>query len=493
MIKGFAVHNFRSFRDSGRISLDPLTCLVGRNSSGKSSILHALMLLRQSNEYPALGARVPQLNLNGPLIEAGDYKDVISGHNPELPLGFVFYLSLPAPTRAQHEESQTSLVELDIPRPYERERLMYGWRYRHFHLRGELPTSARDVIIELQFLPQPPFGPTLSRLVVDVPNVGKATFVRTSAGQRVQHWRSYFEGMPPKSLDLVFPRASFFPFLNIRRTRLAGKIGLNLRRFANITHLGLGEINEFLTESKMVGPFRTPPARRYSFTGFGAVDTGVTGQRAVDLLITERLLGQPGEHLRTALSFWLKRLGLAKSIDVKNLARRSNIFEVLISGAGGVPTANFADVGFGISQVLPVLVQGFLVRRGGTFVVQQPELHLHPDAQAGLADFFLYLASQGINSIVETHSEYFLLRLRRRLAERTKPYLIGLPLELSERSRPPSRKDVSILHVSQTSTGGKLKSISIDKAFQFQDMPKGFMDQAIEDRLALVKALRKHA
>ncbi|MBI3067401.1 MAG: AAA family ATPase [Betaproteobacteria bacterium] len=140
MIKGFAVHNFRSFRDSGRISLDPLTCLVGRNSSGKSSILHALMLLRQSNEYRALGARVPQLNLNGPLIEAGDYKDVISGHNPDLPLGFVFYLSLKPLSRAHYEESQTSLVELDIPRRFERERLMFGLRYRHFYQKHEQPT-----------------------------------------------------------------------------------------------------------------------------------------------------------------------------------------------------------------------------------------------------------------------------------------------------------------------------------------------------------------
>src|SRR5438045_3952058 len=94
MINGFRVSNFRSFKDSGRIPLNPLTCLVGRNSSGKSSLIHALLLLRQSNEHPALGTRVPQLSLNGPLVEAGDYADVVFGHDEELPLGYTFYLDI---------------------------------------------------------------------------------------------------------------------------------------------------------------------------------------------------------------------------------------------------------------------------------------------------------------------------------------------------------------------------------------------------------------
>lgn len=490
MIKDFSVHNFRSFTESGPIAIAPLTCFVGRNSSGKSSILHALTILRQSQEYPALGARVPQLNLNGPLIEAGEYKDVVTGHDETIPLGFNFSLRL-SPIRSRFDsEEPTSLVELDVPRPFERTSFHLPWRYVPY-ARGDGPIPQADASVDFQFLPQKPFGPILSRLAFAVPTIGRATFVRTLGEQRVQHWRGYFEGLPSKSLELFFPRASFFPVIDFRQhsSRRSREHAL-LRRFLRYTYKAFSEVAEFLSEAKMVGPFRTPPARRYSFTGFGAVDTGLTGQRAVDLLITERLLGQPGEHLRTATSFWLKRLGLAKTVDIKHLARRSNIFEVLISGAGGAPTANFADVGFGISQVLPVLVQGFLVRRGGTFIVQQPELHLHPDAQAALADFFLYLASQGINSIVETHSEYLLLRLRRRLAERSKPITIGLPSERASKSRTLNRRDVSVLYVGQSHGHGSLRKIGIDKAFQFDNLPDGFMNQAISDRLALLKAIK---
>ena len=481
MITAFAAHNFRSFRDTGRIALSPVTCLVGRNSSGKSSILHALMLLRQSSEYPALGARVPQLNMNGPLVEAGDFKDVVTGHHTNLPLGFVFYLRLGGTRDAELAIEPSSLVELDIPRPAGR---LAGVRY--LPSKGSISSHRLDVVVETQFLPQDPFGPTLSRLVIEIAGLGKATFVRTSAGQRVQHWRSYFEQLPSQSIEMLFPPAALFPYLDVRRR---GRHSFRTVQFVRAAHAAFSEISRFLSEAKTVGPFRTPPARRYSFTGFGALETGITGSRAVDLLITERLLGQRGEYLRRAVTYWLKRLGLARSIDVKNLARRSNLFEVLISGAGGVPTANFADVGFGISQVLPVLVQGFLVRRGATFIVQQPELHLHPDAQAGLADFFLYLASQGVNSIVETHSEYLLVRLRRRLAEGPRPYMIGLPGERRAR-RSLTRRDVAVFYVRQDDSRGVIVKMPIDAAFQFEHMPPGFMNQAIEDRVALMKAIR---
>ncbi len=77
------------------------------------------------------------------------------------------------------------------------------------------------------------------------------------------------------------------------------------------------------------------------------------------------------------------------------------------------------DVGFGISQVLPVLVQSILSKDVALVVVEQPELHLHPSAQAKLADLFIELAVQGKCFLIETHSEHLMLRFRRRIAETT--------------------------------------------------------------------------
>jgi predicted ATPase len=252
----------------------------------------------------------------------------------------------------------------------------------------------------------------------------------------------------------------------------------------------MADINAFLSGMQILGPFRTPPARRYTFSGLGAADTGISGERAIDLLIMERLLNKSRSGLHKGVSFWLKKLGLASSVEVKDLAKKSNIYELEIRGAGQARAANFADVGYGISQVLPVIVQAFLVPRGGTYIVQQPELHLHPDAQAGLADFFIYLASQGVHSIIETHSEYLLLRIRRRLAEGMRPCRIGLRGESDSAIKEWGKESVAVVYVSEKGKRSTLLPLEIGDAFQFENMPPGFMSQSVDDRMALMKALR---
>jgi predicted ATPase len=119
-------------------------------------------------------------------------------------------------------------------------------------------------------------------------------------------------------------------------------------------------------------------------------------------------------------------------------------------------------------------------------------LHLHPDAQAGLADFFVYLASFGIVTIVETHSEYFLLRLRRRLAEGAPPTTIGLPNEAGAKRSPLTKASVSVCVAQESrAKGHTLLPLEIGPSFQFSNMPKGFMDQSVEERTSLLNALSK--
>jgi predicted ATPase len=94
---------------------------------------------------------------------------------------------------------------------------------------------------------------------------------------------------------------------------------------------------------------------------------------------------------------------------------------------------NFADTGVGLSQVLPILVQfardqsSSGASTDALNIVEQPELHLHPAAHAGLADLYLSaLRASRAKFIVETHSENFVLRLRRRIAEGLDPALVSL-------------------------------------------------------------------
>lgn len=123
--------------------------------------------------------------------------------------------------------------------------------------------------------------------------------------------------------------------------------------------------------------------------------------------------GKRSFGLRHAVNEWLVYLGLAESKGVS----------VSIEGASGfrlkVDNRGLPEVGTGVSQVLPVIALCLLAPKGGTILLEEPELHLNPGMQQKLADFFLAIAKSGRQIIAETHSEYVVTRLRRRAAEDT--------------------------------------------------------------------------
>ncbi|NOY26915.1 MAG: DUF3696 domain-containing protein [Oligoflexia bacterium] len=95
---------------------------------------------------------------------------------------------------------------------------------------------------------------------------------------------------------------------------------------------------------------------------------------------------------------------------------RSRYFEVVITTRG--QRANIVDVGFGISQVLPMLVLAYFVPRGSVIIAEQPEIHLHPRAQVGLAELMVQVAQErNVQFIVETHSEHIFRRLQFLIAD----------------------------------------------------------------------------
>lgn len=480
---GMRLENFRPFRDSGEFNIAPLTCLVGANSSGKSSIISAILLLKQSLEQERMSTRVTPLLLSGPYCDLGNFRDVVYGHKMKSPISFFF--RVPAESLRHPNEYRGPLVALDVPRS------MLNRRRSRYIDSIKLP-SRSAVTVMLSFVTDAPFGPSLSRIEISVQGVGAAHFLRTTRGEKRQHWRGYTHGLPSQSVAMSFFPHSFFPFIGFRRkgfVRQTRSTKKRIRNFILTSQVALEYLQRFLHLCEVIGPFRTPPERRYAFGGFSSSRSGPRGEQAVDLLITEKLLKTSKHPLQSAVSFWLQHFKLAQTVSVESLAKNINLFQLNLAGVGGIPQANVADVGYGISQILPVIVQGLLMQPGGLYMVQQPELHLHPDAQAGLADFFLYLAAYGVRVVVETHSEYLLIRLRRRLAEGKLSLGRRLPGLRSTRL-PLSKEQVAVLLTKpgEKTPGAKVTELSLGAAFQFENLPKDFMSQAIDDRMALLKA-----
>lgn len=122
-----------------------------------------------------------------------------------------------------------------------------------------------------------------------------------------------------------------------------------------------------------------------------------------------------------------------------------------------------SDVGFGIGQMLPIIVEG-IVREDSVICVEQPEIHLHPRLQAHLADFIIETSKKN-QWIIETHSESLLLRLQNRVYQ-------GL-----------SKDKISINYVEPTNNGGEIISIPLDDEGDFcREFPDGFFEERIREK-----------
>ena len=118
------------------------------------------------------------------------------------------------------------------------------------------------------------------------------------------------------------------------------------------------------------------------------------------------------KSLKDTLDRFGKKSGLFTGVNIKALGRyESDPFQIRVKIMG--PQANLVDVGYGVSQALPILVEALRSRRGAVHLMQQPEVHMHPRSQAALGSFLAELAArQGKQFIIETHSDYLVDRVR---------------------------------------------------------------------------------
>ncbi|MBI4675887.1 MAG: AAA family ATPase [Chloroflexi bacterium] len=218
------------------------------------------------------------------------------------------------------------------------------------------------------------------------------------------------------------------------------------------------QVDAFLRSIEYLGPLRPAPERVYVLNGIEVAEAEKMGLKAFYDFVRgnvadENLLGKIESAFRELDLGDRVKANPPKEVKVYNgILSEVNVHETAEAGDG----YNIADVGFGVSQILPILVTCFLakkvewsvgsnmvVQHPGTFIViEQPELHLHPRAQANMAEAFLQtiymppkkdshdpereekrswtsdeIKRSGIRFLIETHSEHLLLRLRRALAE----------------------------------------------------------------------------
>ena len=177
-----------------------------------------------------------------------------------------------------------------------------------------------------------------------------------------------------------------------------------------------------------------------------------------------------------AVSEWLRRLGIADSMSLKQAGEGVRIWEPLITLHDGRTQVNLADVGFGVSQVLPVIVALLSAPPGSLVILEHPELHLHPSAQGELADLLIEVASAGeIQILVESHSEHLLARIQRRIAESARG---DSELKLAP-------EDVRLYFCEQEQGKSKLTPLEMQPSGVISNWPDDFFGDMLAERMAM--------
>lgn len=174
-------------------------------------------------------------------------------------------------------------------------------------------------------------------------------------------------------------------------------------------------------------------------------------------------------------------MNLIEEFGVNPISKQRQEYEVKVRTKGAVDWVDLPDVGFGISQVLPVLVQCFYAPAGSIILMEQPEIHLHPNAQSALADVMIDVINsrengvdRNIQLIIETHSEHFLRRLQRRVAENSV-----------------SQKKVSAYFANISQTPAMLDPLQIDRFGNIKNWPENFFGDEMGDITEQAKAAMK--
>ncbi len=440
MLSWISLRNFKSWEEAD-IELGRITGIFGTNSSGKTSLLQFLLLLKQTRDATDRGLAI---DLGGPYAMLGTYRDFISRHEEdrkfEWGLGW-------------EQDDELSLVD------------PIGKRTDAF-ARGKKLTVESEIVSakgapSARFLKYT-FGEFSFSLAPKT--VGSTEFDLSSDGTfdfRRTQGRAWQLPGPVKSYGFPDQARTYY-----QNSEFLAKLVASFEAQMDRTYY--------------LGPLREYPKREYVWTRARPSDVGPKGERAIEAILaaTERNEQRNlkpkarNKSFQEMIAYWLRSMGLIHEFNVEEIKEGSNIWQARVVAQRGAPEVLLTDVGFGVSQVLPVLTLLYYVDEGSTVILEQPEIHLHPLAQAGLADVIANVAShRRVQIIVESHSEHLLMRLQRRIADET------------------IRGDIVKLYFADA-VGGKssITDLCIDMFGTIRNWPPHFMGDATGELEAAAKA-----
>ncbi len=415
MITHIRMQNFKSWEDSGEVDLAPLTGFFGTNSSGKSSLLQMLLLLKQT-----IGTdEVLFFGDENSLVNLGSFPEVIHGHKTNEPLKLEFGYKLRNPFTIE------------------------GFQLGGYDLSTDSSLDVDSFVFEATVL-----------------------------------WRDE---------ELFVQNACYHFFEDENKVQtLEGKHSKKIYGEPYLSGTTEGPIVQFASEFEKLfnhiyplGPTRVHPQRLYHWEGTDPDSVGQSGEEMIASLLNARVDQRTTPYkgkdvpIEDRISWWLREMDLGYAFSIKrSSAGTDRDYDVLIQKGPDSAKVTLADMGYGLSQFLPVLVHCYYAPEGSTLLLEQPGIHLHPKAQADLADLLIeVITERNLQVLIESHSEHLLTRLQLGIAEQKIAF------------------DQTALYFCENDNGvSTIKSLDVDELGNIKNWPKNFFGNVRGD---LVKMTRE--
>lgn len=442
-LKKIKVKNFKCFSEEVELGLSKLTLLTGANSTGKSSLMYSVLGALQSSRFPL------EYSANGRFVNMGNYKEMVFGHDNTLPIEISF-----------------SLLENGVPFDIETvwingemndQAALYNFSAHSIDFDFSIIKNSEghedEYTLSLDYRPKQgddKNGFLLNLLLDDMRQI--ADYYK-SENQSEDFFKeiieSYHKRTTVKNVLLKYNGKSGSCPDNPRATFA----------FSIVSKLVIDAIHHYQDRMNFISSYRLPAERIYLEESLENGKIQASGKGFVNQLLRWRESDR--QYYETLIGV-MRTMGILYDIEPERVGGGQFRVGVTIHKSG--PKALLSDVGFGISQLLPVIVGDIELGKESTLFAAQPEIHLHPNAQANYADYLVGQVNKGKNYIIETHSEYILNRLR----------LAIVKGQLKE-------DDIRVYYLSQELDSTKLFPVQFTKSGQILGAPKDFFETYMMD------------
>ena len=431
--------NFRCFYREQHVHLAPLTILVGENSTGKSSFLALIKTL-----WHILKEQRTE-NFNSSLFPLGRFNEIISRCS----------------TAESQEQKFAVKVQLKIPCASHDGKLIDVEVEFSEHSEAPCPTKFRIIDkkrkneIRMEYLD----ADRITATILTRHNEKKLHFSIGSKALLIEEYYWCLNAIRRESE--LFKRLGVNPSLQDQSQLPIFELIDSLETWRK-SGMPLGGLNAS-------APIRSRPKRTYEQTGSLRDHEGA---HALELLanIHKNSRSEWNDRKEKLMHFG-KNSGLFKNIDIAESDQGS--FKIYFQNSGE-QTKNFyniIDMGYGVSQALPILAELSASETNGLFLLQQPEVHLHPRAQAELGSLFCQLACEGATFLVETHSDYLLDRIR---------------IDVRDQNTTLTHEMVSILFFVRKSDGVDIRTLNLDENGNIINAPPEYGDFFMDEKRKLL-------